>query len=93
MGVAKGSGAHGERVSAGRGGGSPKLEVRGLPGGNGGRRVAGLYSLWRSEIPEVTWRLVRRDARRSLQWGGGGPKQLTGDYLRGDAPRAPGGVK
>ena len=45
-----------------------RVQDAGAPGcGWGGRcRVAGLYHLWRSENPGETWRLARRDARRSF---------------------------
>lgn len=71
MGVANGSGALGERVSARRGEARPGARCGGSRVGMGGegRGVAGLYSLWRSESPEEPWRLARRDARRSFAVG------------------------
>lgn len=50
-------------------------KVRGLPGGDGRVRSCGLYSLWRSENLEGLGG-SREALRRSLQWGGGGRKQL-----------------
>lgn len=60
--MANGSGARRERVSAHRGKARLGARCGGSRVGMGGRRVAGLYSLWRSENPGETWRLARRDA-------------------------------
>lgn len=85
-GAANGSGARGERVSARRGGGRREREVRGLPGGDGRVRSCGLYSLWRSENLEGTWRLARRGTPPIFAVGRRRQKAAWGECLRGDAP-------
>lgn len=69
VGVANGSGALQERVSARRGEARPGAGCGGSRVEMGGLGVAGLCNLRRSESPEETWRLARRDARRSFAVG------------------------
>lgn len=90
-GAANGSGALGERVFARCGGGAQEREVRGSGVEMGGAELQEC-SLWRSESPEETWRLARKDGCRSSALGKRGPKAAW-EYLRGAAPRAAGGVK